>query len=192
MAETVSWDETTNSVWAVKQVVLPCQILEGVLLFQAVVENWENISNFQARPDDMLIVTYPKAGTTWLQEVVDMILNEGDVEKCKHAPIHIRVPFLEWPPLNEFPVSIAAGTDMLSKMASPRAIKSHLPFQLVPKSFWEHNSKLIYLARNPKDSMVSYYRFDRMTSFRRMPETWEEYLRDFMQGNGMYQILKVP
>ncbi|XP_064425666.1 sulfotransferase 1C1-like [Latimeria chalumnae] len=75
---------------------------------------------------------------------------------------------------------------MLSKMASPRVIKSHLPFQLVPKSFWEHNSKLIYLARNPKDSMVSYYCFDRMTSFRRTPETWEEYLWDFMQGNVMF------
>lgn len=34
-------------------------------------------------------------GTTWTQEVVDQILNEGDVEKCRRAPTHVRMPFLE-------------------------------------------------------------------------------------------------
>ncbi|XP_006011256.2 sulfotransferase 1B1-like [Latimeria chalumnae] len=179
MAEAVSWDETTNSARAVKQVVSPGQILEGVLLFQAVVENWENISNFQARPDDILIVTYPKAGTTWMQEIVDMILNDGDVEICMRAPIHVRVPFLEWPPL----MNEESGINMLSKMASPRVIKTHLSFHLMPKSFWEQNCKLIYVARNPKDSMVSYYHFDRMNLLKTAPESWEGYFQDFMQGN---------
>lgn len=30
-----------------------------------------------------------------MQEVVDSILNEGDVEKCKRAPTQLRMPFLE-------------------------------------------------------------------------------------------------
>uniref|UniRef100_A0A2K6FBT5 Sulfotransferase n=1 Tax=Propithecus coquereli TaxID=379532 RepID=A0A2K6FBT5_PROCO len=57
---------------------------------------WDQIWNFQAKPDDLLIGTYPKAGTTWTQEIVDLIQNDGDVENSKRAPTHVRFPFIEW------------------------------------------------------------------------------------------------
>lgn len=34
----------------------------GVSMIHHFTDNWENIRNFQARPDDILIATYPKAG----------------------------------------------------------------------------------------------------------------------------------
>lgn len=34
-------------------------------------------------------------GTTWTQEVVDHILNEGDGGRCRRAPTQERMPFLE-------------------------------------------------------------------------------------------------
>uniref|UniRef100_A0A8D2DBB5 Sulfotransferase n=1 Tax=Sciurus vulgaris TaxID=55149 RepID=A0A8D2DBB5_SCIVU len=68
----------------------------GIPLQTATVDNWSQIQNFEAKPDDLLICTYPKAGTTWIQEIVDMIEQDADVEKCQRAVIQHRHPFIEW------------------------------------------------------------------------------------------------
>lgn len=141
-------------------------------------ENWDRVETFQAKPDDLLIATYPKAGTTWISEIVDLILNDGDIEQCKRGPIYDRVPFLEFSGPKPLPV----GTEQLANMASPRIVKTHLPFYLVPKSFWEQDCKVIYVARNAKDNLVSYYHFDLSNRIQPLPGTWEEYFDKFMNG----------
>lgn len=46
--------------------------------------------------------------------------------------------------------------DVVKNTASPRHLKTHLPFSLLPPNILE-KSKVIYVARNAKDVMVSYY-----------------------------------
>uniref|UniRef100_H3AGP9 Sulfotransferase n=1 Tax=Latimeria chalumnae TaxID=7897 RepID=H3AGP9_LATCH len=157
----------------------PLKLVEGVPIMEPIADNWEMIANFQARPDDLLIATYPKAGTTWMQEIVDLICHDGNAGKARRAPTHVRIPFLEICS----PPPVPSGVEVINKIASPRVIKTHLPFQLVPKSFWEHNCKVIYVARNAKDNLVSYYHFDRMNLTQPEPGTWEEYIGKFTQGN---------
>nr|XP_015195439.1 PREDICTED: sulfotransferase 1 family member D1-like [Lepisosteus oculatus] len=113
-------------------------IWEGLPLGPSVTERWAEVQDFPARPDDILIATYPKAGTTWVVEMVDAVLSQGDLTHCFRAPSHNRAPFLE---LNA-PLPFLCALDILKTLPSPRMIKTHLPIRLVPQSFWDNDCKV--------------------------------------------------
>uniref|UniRef100_A0A8D1ZTJ5 Sulfotransferase n=1 Tax=Sus scrofa TaxID=9823 RepID=A0A8D1ZTJ5_PIG len=157
--------------------------IDGVTLGKQTCSLWKEIWAFQARPDDLVIASYPKAGTTWTQEIVDLIQNDGDIEKSQRSPIQLRQPFLEWTraTCKNFP-----GVDHANAIPSPRTLKTHLPVQLLPPSFWEKNCKMIYVARNAKDNMVSYYHFQRMNKRLPDPGSWDEYFEIFLAGKVLW------
>ena len=45
------------------------------------------------------------------------------------------------------------------EIPSPRVLKSHLAGPLLPPQLMEKKPKIIYVLRNPKDLVVSYYYF---------------------------------
>ncbi|XP_067048554.1 amine sulfotransferase-like isoform X1 [Acropora muricata] len=109
------------------------------------------LSNFQTKSDDVFVVSYPKSGTTWTQEIVWQIHNEGKVRK---ENIGRRVPFLEFAT-----VEYTTKPDFES-LPSPRLIKSHLTVDTIPKGSDESSRcKYIYVSRNPKDVCVSMFFF---------------------------------
>ncbi|XP_019205155.1 cytosolic sulfotransferase 3 isoform X2 [Oreochromis niloticus] len=148
----------------------------GVSMVHYFTDNWENVQNFQARPDDILIATYPKAGTTWVSQILDLLyFGQTCPERQKTIPIYERVPFLE------------IGKDLADKLATtPRLIKTHFPVQFVPKSFWEQNCRIVYVARNAKDNMVSYFHFDRMNVVEPEAGEWNNYFHRFLEGQMLF------
>ncbi|XP_068192542.1 cytosolic sulfotransferase 3-like [Antennarius striatus] len=156
---------------------------KGISLTHYFTDNWENIQNFQARPDDILISTFPKSGTTWVSYILDLLyFGQSLPERLTSIPIYDRVPFLEL----AFP-KLDLGVDLADNLpTSPRLIKSHLPVHLVPKSFWDQNCKIVYLARNAKDNVVSFFHFDRMNVGQPDPGDWNSYLKRFMEGKVLY------
>lgn len=55
----------------------------------------ESYYNFQARPSDVWVVTFPRSGTTWTQELVWLVANKLDFETAKKIPLTQRFPFFE-------------------------------------------------------------------------------------------------
>ncbi|XP_059902036.1 cytosolic sulfotransferase 3-like [Gadus macrocephalus] len=156
----------------------------GVSMVHYFTDNWEKIQNFQARPDDILIATYPKAGTTWASYILDLLyFSQTQPDRQTSTPIHERVPFLEITSVPNHP----SGTDLADNLVtSPRLIKTHLPVQMVPKSFWEQKCRVVYVARNAKDNAVSYYHFDRMNVCQPEPGDWNSFLQRFMDGKMVF------
>ncbi|XP_055705667.1 luciferin sulfotransferase-like [Phlebotomus papatasi] len=118
------------------------------------------IQDFKVRPDDIWVVTFPKSGTTWAQEMVWQICNNLDYEKGHMKPLHMRFPFFEGNTIARPTLKEIFNMDVLTyveSMPSPRLIKSHLPAHLLPKEIWTVKPKIIYVARNIKDVIVSYF-----------------------------------
>ncbi|MBZ3878617.1 Sulfotransferase 1A1 [Sciurus carolinensis] len=160
---------------------LPLTNVKGVPLIKYFAEMVGPLQNFQAWPDDLLISTYPKSGTTWLSEILEMIYHSGDLEKCHRAPIYTRVPFLEF----KCP-GVPSGLETLKERPAPRLLKTHLPLALLPQSLLDQKVKVIYVARNAKDVAVSYYNFYKMAKVHPDPGTWDSFLEKFMDGQVSY------
>ncbi|KAG3290776.1 sulfotransferase family 4A member 1 [Ictidomys tridecemlineatus] len=131
----------------------------------------EEIANFPVRPSDVWIVTYPKSGTSLLQEVVYLVSQGADPDEIGLMNIDEQLPVLEYP---------QPGLDIIKELTSPRLIKSHLPYRFLPSDLHNGDSKVIYMARNPKDLVVSYYQFHRSLRTMSYRGTFQEFCRRFM------------
>lgn len=81
----------------------------------------------------MIFVSNLFPGATWMQEIVYLIATDFDYESAGSATIEDRFPYLEYP---------IPGLKAISAMSSPRFIKSHLPFSLLPKDLTEKKPKV--------------------------------------------------
>jgi len=129
----------------------------------------KRIHDFEVKDDDVWISSFPKCGTTWTQEMVWCIMNDLDFKAAKETILENRVPFFELRPITE-EISAAELTNqadtewiddtigMVENLKSPRIIKTHLSWQMLPQTLLSNkNAKIIYVTRNPRDACVSYH-----------------------------------
>lgn len=100
--------------------------------------------SFRPRPDDVLIATYPKCGTTWLQQIVHGLRTRGSMDFDEITAV---VPWIE--------LALDLGIDLNApQVAPPRAFKTHLNWRDIPKG-----ARYISAVRDPRDVLVSAYHF---------------------------------
>lgn len=128
------------------------------------------IEDFQVRDDDVWVCSFPKTGTTWTQEMIWCIANDLDFERAK-VPLNLRFPFIEFSALFDYTAvapyqpeikndpTTTDSVNYVKNQTSPRFIKCHLPFRLLPRQIrtGEKKPQIIYVCRNPKDTCVSYF-----------------------------------
>ncbi|KAM4040976.1 amine sulfotransferase-like isoform 2-T2 [Anomaloglossus baeobatrachus] len=130
------------------------------------------IEHMEIRDNDVFLVTYPKSGTVWTQQILSLILNEGHRNGTEQITNIERAPAIEYNIHN---------VDFKSR-PSPRLFSSHLPYYLMPKDLRFKTGKVVYVCRNPKDALVSYYHFFKMNPNIKCTVTWEAFLDLFIKG----------
>lgn len=155
----------------------------GCVLFSEYRKHMERVRRLEVRPDDVWIITYPKCGTTWTQEMVWLLMHDLDFDTAKKVRLIERSPFMEFACFvskNEKVTSIADTLTQTEKLQSPRCIKTHLPLQLLPEQLWTVKPKIIYVTREVKDVAASYYHHHRLMFG--YTGSWEEFVNAFIGG----------
>ncbi|XP_018571408.1 estrogen sulfotransferase-like [Anoplophora glabripennis] len=114
------------------------------------------------RQDDTWLVSFPRTGSTWCQEMIWIIGNNLDFETAKNTLQQFRAPLIEasaslYTFADLFKENFTDSVEYVNNFPSPRFIKTHLTYRLLPSEIRKVKPKIIYLMRNPKDVCVSYY-----------------------------------
>lgn len=146
-------------------------------------------NDLQFRDDDIVIATYAKSGTTWLQQIVSQLLFNGQ----EGLPVAEMSPWLD---LRVPPKAIKLPEVEAQKHR--RFLKTHLP---VDALVFSRNAKYIYIGRDGRDvvwSMYNHHANANATWYEALnetpgrigppieppPDSIIEYFRDWLKNNG--------
>ena len=100
--------------------------------------------NFKFRDGDVVVATYAKSGTTWMQQIVSQLIFNG----AEGIDVHMLSP---WVDLRIMPPEAIAGLEMQTHR---RVVKTHLPVDALVMS---PKARYIYVGRDGRDAVWSLY-----------------------------------
>ncbi|KAK8756378.1 hypothetical protein V5799_000932 [Amblyomma americanum] len=131
-------------------------------------ELFRSALRYVPRKDDTFLVTFPKSGTIWMQQITYLILHDG-FPAPSGLEFYRSSPFLEM-----------VGAEDVVRMRQPGVIKTHLYYDLAPKS---PTAKYVWVCRNPKDVCVSFfYHTKAFTAYDFTDGKFEDFFEVFMEG----------
>uniref|UniRef100_A0A3Q3J4N7 Sulfotransferase n=1 Tax=Monopterus albus TaxID=43700 RepID=A0A3Q3J4N7_MONAL len=134
-------------------------------------EHIDSLQSFEIQDSDIFLVTYPKSGTIWAQQIIISICELGG--GLNEYPNNLeQMPWLEY----------TEGREDYSLRPSPCLFSSHLTPALMPLGLKAKMAK--YAMHNPKDNIISYYQFCSVCSDVETPTSFEQFLEQYLTGNG--------
>nr|GMD38984.1 flavonol sulfotransferase-like [Ipomoea batatas] len=125
----------------------PTWVIHGLVALQ---------QHFKPHPNDVLLASYPKSGTTWLKALLFSIVNRAtyNVDDIMH------------PLLNSNPHQLVLWLETYasSNRTNPRPPQSflfqtHLAYSSLPEQIRSSSCRIVYVFRDPKDVFVSFWHF---------------------------------
>ncbi|KAL7646038.1 UNVERIFIED_CONTAM: hypothetical protein RMT77_002939 [Armadillidium vulgare] len=172
----------------------------------------DKIYDFKFRPTDIVIMTFPKAGTTWMQEIIWSLKHpfesDNQLDGFPCVALSSKYNLLE----GDFVKSTGSGLSAIQaddgyqllqkhcpgkdpkngvflqiaeKISDPRIIKTHLPFSLLAPSLL-NTCKVVFVARNPKDVCVSFYHHSNIVKTHGYTGDFNKFFELFLNGEVMY------
>jgi len=145
------------------------QYWEGGRLIYGVKQVWKYLTgtdiagrNLAVFADDTFIVSYPRSGNTWTRFLIANLLHPQEPATFLNIE--------RWVPDSE-----AQSSRYLKRVPRPRVIKSH--------EYFDHRlRRVIYIVRDPRDVVLSYYDFQR--KYRQIQDDYPltSYVEDFVAG----------
>jgi hypothetical protein len=118
--------------------------------------------NFAVYPDDTFVVSYPRSGNTWTRFLIaNLVHPDKDVSFANIEKL--------------IPDTSSQSNHALKTTPRPRIIKTH--------EYFDHRyPKTIYIVRDPRDVVLSYYDFQR--KYMQIDDAYplEQYVDDFVNG----------
>ena len=121
--------------------------------------------NFKPRSDDVIVVTWPKCGTTWMQQILHQLRSGGDMSFDEISDV---VPYIE----HAYDVEIDLGAE---QQYQPRCYKSHKWYPDCPKG-----AKYIAICREPCATFFSFFNFYNGWFFERGQVSLHEFIEDYL------------
>jgi aryl sulfotransferase len=109
-------------------------------------------NHYRPRESDVVVATYPKCGTTWMQRIVSLLIFQSPEPR----PITEDAPWIDC----RFMKPIEEVIDFIEGQRHRRSLKSHLPFDALPRY---DRVRYIHVARDGRDSCMSL--FNHMSAF---------------------------
>ncbi|CAA0372526.1 unnamed protein product [Arabidopsis thaliana] len=146
--------------------------LQAVLNFQ---------KNFKPQDTDIIVASFPKCGTTWLKALTFSLVHRSKhPSHDHHHPLlsknpHVLVPYLE---MNLYYYS--EKPDLTKFSSSPRLFSTHMPSHTLQEVLKDSTCKVVYICRNMKDTLVSYWHF--FSNDDNVKTSFEETFESFCRG----------
>ncbi len=120
-------------------------------------------------PDDVMLVSYPRSGNTWIRTILAYLLYDQDRIRSYHD-------------INRLMPDVYYGIPRMVRYSSPRIVKTHQPFgfrhESNNQSLYQKN---IYIVRHPFNVVQSFFQLQREL-FHHPEESFEVFVRQFVSG----------